>query len=180
MAPSSARLREKEGRVAELDAEAFRWLSRGREANLELGRVFNQLKKILGHGTWLHHFKETFKSSGISLRTCENYMRAAREADSKFARFSNLKPANDEAAQEIEDATQRAEAELGALPSPNKLRQTARLYQLPLHLTKDERDAMDALRRSAEWPRAEEQVVRLLRRLWVRYGTDNNDTRRRS
>src|SRR5712691_9543884 len=38
--------------IAELEVKALHWIARGREANIELGRVFNQLKYLVGHGQW--------------------------------------------------------------------------------------------------------------------------------
>lgn len=32
-----------------------------------------------------------------------------------------------------------------------------------------EKDTMDRLRESSDWPHAERQILRLLRRLWVEY-----------
>lgn len=155
-----------DGRIAQLDAVAFQWLARGREANIEVGRAFNALKKILGHGQWLKHFAETFAPSGINLRTAENYMRRAREADSKIEKTANLKPASDEGAKTIRHATEQAQAEVDELPDPNKFKQVSHLYNLPLRLTNDERNAIDALRKSSEWTRVEKRIVRLLRQIW--------------
>src|SRR5712691_8587860 len=70
-----------EDRVAALDAQVFRSMARRREASIEMGRAFNELKKILGHGEWQRHFEETFAPHRITLRTAERYMRLASEAD---------------------------------------------------------------------------------------------------
>lgn len=39
----------KADRLAALDAQAFHWIARGREANRGLGRIFNEIKSILKH-----------------------------------------------------------------------------------------------------------------------------------
>jgi len=64
-------------RIAALEASAFRCIARGRQANIELGHVFNQLKRVVGHGRWQRYFEQKFAPKGITLRTAENYMRLA-------------------------------------------------------------------------------------------------------
>ncbi len=87
-------------RVAELDAKVFRGMARGREANIEVGRALNGLKKILGHGKWQRHLAETFAPCGLTLRSAERYMRLASEADavSKNDNLSTFEPATDRGA----------------------------------------------------------------------------------
>src|SRR6266566_5697678 len=63
--------------LANLEAKAFEWIARGREANIELGRVFNQLKPLVEHGKWEPYFVATFEPRGIALRTGQEYMRMA-------------------------------------------------------------------------------------------------------
>src|ERR1019366_3192975 len=70
-----------EERIAELDAAVFRSMALRREANIEVGRALNELKKILGHGKWQRHFTETFGRSGLNLRTAERYMKRASKND---------------------------------------------------------------------------------------------------
>lgn len=161
-------------RVAKLDAKAFHWLARGREANIELGRVFNELKTILRHGKWQRHFSETFAPCGIALRTAENYMKAAHEADSKIEKVSIFKLATDRNAQTIRGATERAQAEVGPASGHDLRKENIRfertaLYHLPLHLRRDEMTACDALQKLPEWPRAEQKIVALLKQLWIEY-----------
>src|SRR5713226_3753256 len=127
-----------EHRVAELDAEVFRGMARGPEANIEVGRALKELKKILGHGKWQRHLAETFAPCGVTLRSAERYMKMASEADavSKNDNLSTFKPATDRGAQEIREATQQAETEVGAASGHNKLKK-GRLHKLPLHMTED-------------------------------------------
>jgi len=171
-----------EHRVAQLDATVFRSMARWREASIEMGRAFNELKKILGHGKWQRHFEETFAPHGITLRTAERYMKRANKPDatSKTVNVSIFKPATDQGAQEIREASQQAETEVGAASGHNKLKKEGHLYKLPLHMTEDEKNAMDALRKSSHWPRAEKRIIALLKRLWVKYGIVNKDVKRRS
>ncbi len=184
-AEAAAAAERREDRVAELDAKVFQGMARGREANIEVGRALNELKKILGHGKWQRHLAETFAPCGVTLRSAERYMKMASEADavSKNDNLSTFKPATDRGAQEIRNATERAQAEVGA-PSGQKLKKEPRrvdgIYKLPLRMTGDEKDAMDALRKLPDWPRAEKRIIALLKRLWVKYGIVNKDARRRS
>jgi hypothetical protein len=146
-----------------------------------VGRAFNELKKILGHGKWLRHFTKTFAPCGITLRTSENYMRAAREADSELEKVSIFKPATDRGARRIRDATERARAEVGA-PSGHKLKKEnirlegPALYRLPLHMSGDAMDACNALQKLPAWPRAEQKIIDLLKQLWIEYGVLNGDS----
>jgi hypothetical protein len=111
------RLAAKRKRIRELDKLANKWLARGHEANTQVGQAFNELKQILGHGRWLRHFKKRYEQH-ITLRTAENYMRQARDEDSKIEKLSNFAPAADseavtksevtaEASMEVEDAKRR-------------------------------------------------------------------------
>jgi len=175
-----------ENRIAELDAQVFRGLARRREVTIEVGRALNELKKLLGHGKWKHHFAETFAPSGFNQRTAQRYMKRARKVDADLENdtVSLLKKATDRGAQEIKDATNQAEEEANSLSSHRNLqKEPLRLdgiYRLPLHMTGDEKDAMDALRELPDWPRAEKKIVSLLKRLWVEYGIVNKNVRRKS
>ncbi len=182
---AAAAAERREDRVAELDAKVFHWMARGREANIEVGRALNELKKILGHGKWQRHLAEAFAPHGLTLRSAERYMQWAREADaaSKLDKLSTFKPATDRGAQEVRDANERAQAEVGAASGDELKKEPRRveeIYNLPLRLTGDERDAMDALRKLPDWPRAEKTIIALLKQLCVEYGIVDKDARRRS
>jgi hypothetical protein len=182
-AEAVAAAEQMEDRVAKLDATILRSMARRRDAAIEMGRAFTELKTILGHGKWQRHFAETFVPCGINLRTAERYMKRALEADaiSKNDSVSTFKQANDRGAQAMREANQHARAEVDASLGNNKVKkETLRLYRLPLRMTGDEQDAMEALRKLPDWPRAEKKIVSLLKRLWVAYGVVNKDARRRS
>ena len=146
---------------------------RGGAANIEVGRALNELKKILAHGKWQRHIAETFARCGVTLRSAERYMKLARQADA-VSTIDNLSTFG---------ATDRAQAEVGAA-SGHKLTKAARraegIYQLPLRMTGDEKNAMDTLRKLPDWPRAEKTIIALLKRLLVKYGIVAKDARRRS
>jgi Protein of unknown function (DUF3102) len=162
----------KKDRVAELEAAAFRWLARSREANIEIGRAFNELKKILGHGEWQRHFKEKF-AERITLRTAERYMEQARnaDADSKTDRLTIFEAATDQDAEDIRETTEEALVEMATAAGRKKMKKSLRhIYKLPLRMTAEERQAAEALQTVPEWPRAEKAVLALLRRLSTKYG----------
>ena len=170
-----------EDRVAELDATIHRWWTRRSEEGIKAGRAFIELKKILGHGKWEEHFEATFKPRGMSLRTARRWMARARKADAaaENGQVAVFKPATDRGAQGIKDAAQRDEAGVAAaLGRKKSTKQTGR-YSLPLHLTDDERHAIDALRKLKDWAHAEQQIIRLLRRLCIEYGIVSKDFWRR-
>src|SRR6266705_1988928 len=83
--------------LAELESKAFQWIARGREANIELGRVFNQIKNLLEHGSWEPYYETTFAPKSVALRTAQEYMRMARETDdlTKNADSALFPPATD-------------------------------------------------------------------------------------
>ena len=171
-------------RVAELDARVFQGMARGRAANIEVGRALNELKEILGHGKWERHIAEALAPSGITERTAQRYMKMAAQADADSTdNLSAFKPATDRGAQEIRNASDRAQAEVGAA-SGHKLTKAPRradgIYQLPLRMTGDQQNAMDVLRKLPDWPRAEKTIIALLKRLLVKYGIVDKDARRRS
>src|ERR1700734_3629629 len=131
--------------LPELEKEALVWIARGKEANLQLGRVFCQMKQLCDHGEWVPYFNRTFSPHGIPLRTAQAYMLEAN----KNAEFALL---NDEETAEVE-----AEADLPVeTPSKKKPRgksgkQKDGRYQLPLTLTSRESDALTELRNSQNW-----------------------------
>ena len=47
-------------RLAALEDTAFESIARGRAANVELGRVFFQIKEIVGRGRWERYYNERF------------------------------------------------------------------------------------------------------------------------
>lgn len=174
-------IRNMENLIAELDATIFRCWARRREENLKLGHGFNELKKVLHHGKWKEHFEEVFAPHGISLRTAERYMKRAKreEAKVKNDKLTIFKLATDQRSQEIAAATQEAEEEVGAQPKTKNFKPVARLYYVPLHLADDERNAIDALRKSSEWTRVEKLIVRLLRQLWNQHTKGRKANQRR-
>ncbi len=179
--------------IAELEAKAFDWIARGREANIELGRVFNQIKDILEHGSWEAYFAEKFAPRGVALRTAQLYMKMASEADavSKNANSALFPPATDPQAQAINDATEKAQAAVaiagGQSPETSKSEpdkkskkvrkervRLAGIYRLPLYMTADQKDATDELRESQNWHCAEMEIMALLKRLHIKYGIVND------
>jgi hypothetical protein len=158
---------------AVLEAHAFGLIARRREVNIEIGRVFIRIKATLEHGRWKPYFKETFASS-ISFRTAQRYMKRARpnKADGdKNDELSLFKPAGDPQAVKMRDATAKAEADVGH-------RQKVRLdgiFKLPLSLTIDEQEAARELLNSPDWPRAQREIITLLKQLYVKFGIVNAD-----
>jgi hypothetical protein len=179
--------------VAELEAKAFDWIARGRAANIELGRIFNQIKYIIEHGSWETYFSEKFAPRGVALRTAQLYMKMAGEADavSKDANVAFFPPATDPQAQAIKDATEMAQGAVaiagGQSPeasksNPAKKNKKVRkervrldgIYKLPLFMTGDEKDATDALLDSQDWHYAEMEITALLRQLHIKFGIVND------
>ena len=178
--------------LAELEAKAFHWIARGREANIELGRVFNQIKNLLEHGMWEPYYETTFAPKSVALRTAQEYMRMAREADelTKNADFALFPAATDPQATAVNVAVEQAERAVAdatanepAPPKPEPEKKPKRphrsrprldgLYHLPLYLTGDQKDNLDALRQSQNWLGAELAIRATIDRVLVQYGYVN-------
>jgi hypothetical protein len=168
-------------RLATLHAKAIDWIARGREANIELGRVFNEIKDLLEHGDWESYCTEKFVPRGIALRTAQLYMQMAKEADavSKSAKSALFPPATDPKTQAICDATEKAREAVvmagGQSPEASKLERKKRvrldgIYRLPLYMTGDEKDTTDELLESQNWPQAEIDIMAQLKRIHIKYG----------
>lgn len=146
-------------RLATLDAQALRWIAeqelaetRGRKANLELGRVFREIQGFLGHGKWERHFAEKFAPRGISPRTARRYMAMARTSDaaiskiidsSKSAKSAEFPLATDPEAVSRRKATAEAQAEIGNVAHPR----APKVFRLSLAV---------AVSREREWRRMNE------------------------
>jgi hypothetical protein len=180
--------------IAELEAKAFHWIARGREANIELGLVFNQIKNLVDHGQWEQYYETTFAPQSVALRTAQLHMKLACKADelTKNANFALFPPASDPQANAVHAAVERAEQavanatanEPGSTESetnPPKPKQPRKsrprldgLYHLPLYLTGDQKDNLDALRKSQNWLGAELAIRATIDRLLVQYGYVND------
>ena len=141
--------------LSKLNARASRWIARGRKANRTLGKIFNRIKALVGHGKWQDYFAKHFEHRGIDFRTAERYMRDAREAGalSKNDKLTNSVPASDPQAKEINKATAHDEAAVvraGGELSDSKESLVRREVTciLRLKMTGVQKTAIDALRNS--------------------------------
>jgi hypothetical protein len=164
-------------KLSELNARASRWIARGRKANRTLGKIFNKIKALVGHGKWQDYFEKHFEHRGIEFRTAERYMCDAREADtlSKNVKVSNSVPASDRQAKAINKATAHDEAavvraggELSASKKP-RVRQEV-TYVLRLRMTGVQKTAIDALRNSPLGPAVEAEIKATLLHLCKFHG----------
>jgi hypothetical protein len=174
-----------ENRIAALDTSIIRSMARRREATIEIGRALNELKRILGHGAWQRHFAETFAPGGLTLRTAERYMKRAGKEDAALEiendSVSIMKQATDGGAQQMREVTLQEQAKVKAASGHNKpKKEPLRVYRLPLHMTGEEREAMDAMLKLPNWPHAETQIISLLRRFWTEHGILHKSTGGRS
>ena len=175
--PQSISSGAKAEQLAALEAQAFHCIARGRAANLELGRMFLQIKVIAGHGRWESYYDERFGSSYVAFRTAQTYMNMARKEDaiSKTAESALFPLAMDPQAVTRRDAAAMAEAEVGGAADHKAKKRHVRpegpcLFQLPpIRLTDDERNASDQLVK-LHWPRAEKEILALLKQLHIECG----------
>lgn len=145
---------------ARLESHAFGLIARRQAVNLELGHTFLRIKATLKHGRWKSYFKETFASK-ISLRTAQRYMEKAkankRDAISKSDNLSFFKPATDQQATKICQATAKARAEVGDAKNFT--------FKLSLSVTPPEAEAILALWSSPQRIEAEREIIAHLKRL---------------
>jgi len=171
-------------RIAALEAEAFDRIARGHEANVELGRVFNQIKALLRHGEWKPYFAKKFAPRGIPLRTATAYMGLAREADerTKKADSALFPPATDPQAVAIREATEKQrrdvakakpestyEASASTESKDEKPRTSLCMCRLQIRVTEKQRAHISALWRSEHRALADTQVIDLLTTLCSKY-----------
>lgn len=183
-------------RLAELRERGYEWIKRGREANVECGRTFIEIQRILRsrHKTqnnlrdrreWGDYFRKWFKPKGVPFRTAQSWMKAARKAEDLNAILASKKPVEtDPRDREMLDAVEKTHAEMAKADLAERAKAKSErirlegpgLYTLRIHLKGDEMDALDELQKSEHWAAAERQLAEFLRRLLVEYGITNADT----
>jgi hypothetical protein len=164
--------------LAKLKRKAVIWAQRGREANEELGRIFLQIKAIVGHGKWLSYYAENIEPCcKIPDRTAQAYMELARTADSrKSADSADFPQAMDADAVAKRKATARAEAEVGdhsGQKSKSEPKQSN--FTLVVPMTADLQEAVSELRDSKAWSIARKKVIALLKQLCIELGFFNKE-----
>lgn len=186
----------KSHRIAELEERADQWIKRGREANIELGRVFILLKELVGHGRFEKYYEQKFgRPYGIAFRTAQVYMQLARKEDeqAKCADPALFPPATDRQAVAIRGATEKARLAVADADQhssdesitsvdacsgndsekPVSSMCTCRLY---IRMTKDQRDSISALWKSEHKHVAEVEVTNYLMDLCAKYDVDGADS----
>jgi hypothetical protein len=185
--------------ISNLEGELDIALTRGRAGNLEAGNKLNKLKPLFAHGSWSAFLKKKAKAFGVTERTLRNYMQVATDEEKAAAEKENFSfsPATDEQATKIKNANQQAkeayhaEAKPDSEPKPStkpksgpkadsKTKSESKpdpirlngegLYNVPLRLAGDERDALDLLSKSQNWYAALMEITLLVKRLLKRYG----------
>jgi len=160
---------------ARLEAVACRQFCQYDKARLELGRTFIHIKATFKHGQWTRaYYAKTFGMFGVSFRTVQRWMQKARraDADAKNDGMSFLNPATDEGALKVNAATAKAEAELAGATRRKPTREN--LLRLPaIPMKDDERDACERLVKG-HWPRTENEIIALLKRLCVEFHIANS------
>lgn len=154
--------REYDPAVLELTARIKRRLILHRNDRIEIGQMLRHLKDevVNQHGEWRDFYKQNIAAveGAPALRTAQKWMRLARAAEQdKNARGALL------LFPQAQDAEAAARQEANA-KAREKVRKNA-LYQLLLHLTPEDRENMDKIRRSAGWPTVEQRIVAFLKQL---------------
>jgi hypothetical protein len=149
--------------------------------HLEAGRALNRLKPMFPKGTWLARLKMEADRSGYKVRTLQDYMKAAWEADAKnaevrvFAKATNAKAVDSEKASKAAEQKVNATIAAGDLvgptgPTAKSSRKSPALkdgtFNLPLPLTGKAKEASKRALASEEWPELQaEMAASWLRRL---------------
>jgi hypothetical protein len=170
--------RFKAEQLAALEAKVRVWIARGRQANVEVGRGFIQIKKLLLHGQWERYYAERFGTCGIAKRTAQAYMDLARkeDANSKSAESAHFPKATDQHAVTMRNATAKAEAEVGTSAQLKSVAEGKNaIFRLPVSLTAEVWEAVEKLRNSADWLSAEREIAAFLRDLCVKLGILNKE-----
>jgi hypothetical protein len=144
-----------EAELRALVVEGWACYERGYKANVELGRVFRRIKRIVGHGGWERFYQQYFPNC-VSPRTARTYMELSRREDAKVktANSAVFKTGTHDIAQKVQAATTKAKAEAG----PKK-------FRISVSIPPELQDAIRTLQRSADfWPKAEEEIVAVLTR----------------
>jgi hypothetical protein len=187
---------KKTERFAALEIEAFEAIAdceaialHGREANIRLGRIWNEQKSLIDHGKWESYFSAKYAPRGYALRTAQSYMKLVKEVDTELTKNANsalFPPATDPNATAMQNAVATAKEQVADAtnqpsctvpPKPKKARKSRlRLngsYNLPLWLTGEQKDNLDDLRKSQNWPGAERAIIATIEHLFVQYGFVN-------
>jgi len=96
-------------------------LSDSFEGTLTAGRAFNALKPMFKKGTWLARLELEASRSGHSVRSIQEYMKAAKEADAKNAKLRAFAKATDKQSLDIKAAGEQAEKQVEAAITANEL-----------------------------------------------------------
>ena len=153
---------------------------------LVAGRAFNKLKRMFPKGTWLPRLKMEAEKSGHSVRSIQEYMKAAKEADAKNAKPRVFAKAIDPQAVVMTEAGERAAQKVADAITATELTGTTELktkkpprkspplldgrFHLPLYLTGDEKKASKQMLASQNWPRVQKYLTAKWRRLLAQYG----------
>jgi hypothetical protein len=158
-------------RLAALSHEALELFERGRSANIKLGRVFMEIKELVGHGSWAKYFAEQFAPRGIPIRTAQDYMLLAAKGceTSKSAESAFLTQATDPQAQAINRAVENARARIAKAAkadagSPESRSRKARvrpsgIFRLALLMSGVGKNKTEKLMRSGNWPWAQKEIL---------------------
>jgi hypothetical protein len=193
------RIAELEKEARKLIARSITLIARGREANIQLGRIFIKLKRLVGHGHFEKYYERKFgRFYGIAFRTAQDYMVLAREADEAKSADTALFPlAMDPQAVNIRKQTERARLAVADAesespgesttdpeaqatnPAPNSAGSmvTCRLF---IRMMRGQRKRVTALLRSEHRALAESTVIDTLLKLCDEYRIAGSDSREAS
>src|SRR5579864_864542 len=176
-------------RIVELETQAREWIGRGREANIQLGHILQELKVLVGHGNFQKYFETKFGGPyGIAFRTAQAYMRLAREADeeSKSAGPALFDLATDPHAVAIREAAERAlqavadAAEDGSSDSSTSDAQgfatSICIFRPYIRMTRAQRDTIAALWKSEHRHSVDNDVTDYLLELCRKYRIAHRDS----
>jgi hypothetical protein len=163
--------REMKKARAKLEGNAFRLLGNREKVQIEVGRIFNRLKKTVDHGKWEKYFEKIFgEPYEIDMRTAQNWMRKAREADIDLenARRALSHRAQDPHAVKMRKVTAHAEKEVGQKPS--KVVPVSVRFTVAFAGTEQQRDKARDVLRSPLRARVNHEFLKMIERLHPEVG----------
>jgi hypothetical protein len=156
-----------------LEAEMRACWKRGEGWQVEFGLLLYKYRKAVAHGQWIKFLKSEF---GLHRQTAWRWITAATE-------HYNLPPLSDEVnepdepnplPEKIAKAIKEHKEKIAKAPRKPNIRLNGS-YKLPLWLTAEQADNLDALRKGPNWTGAQMAIIATIDHMVVQYGIVNPD-----
>ncbi len=173
-APNVLTQEEKDKLTAALEVEIVACLNRGKEWRLECGLLLYKYKPLVPSRKWQEFLRD--KCEDLHRQTAWRWITAATE-------HYNLPPLSDEVnepdepnplPEKIAKAIKEHKEKVAKAPRKPDIRGDGS-YKLPLWLTAEQKDNLDALRKGPNWTGAQMAIIATIDHMVVQYGIVNPD-----